>query len=461
MIWILPSDAAKDRFPNNNAAHFTIPIDSGQQLSGQWEVAIVQLSHSNCLYTFNGETIDIGEPRTKAYQCDTGCRVYIPRWRTKDRPSTVKYIVDFLNKACKKILSLTPIAEDYIHLKRKVESGWIVCLSPKLRFEWGCIGNAFTSHDSYDTDYHARNETFKYNKTDYYVDLVPINDKTLVKTVELKAKNSDIMIDTLVKKFNSLLYVEGKRVAEMKAEATGHIIINKLEEDDLVIVCSKAFHTFLSHRTAAVHTKYDMRYIAHNYKGHFSEEWSVAIYRKNTNPVGGHSFQSKTLMPRSIKSIDEAVRYLNESISDPRIHFKARDTIVSLTVAGRKMVVQMDNTLRDILGFDQNRFVSGRTVKATAALSLTRRINYFQIYSNIGHNLRVGDTEAPLLSILPFNPKECRELSQRDFKTLHYIDVRSNYIPQVEISIVDDAGQLVPFHKDAVTTVTLRFQLKV
>ena len=60
---ILPSDSAKDRFPNNNAAQFSIPIDGAQHLEGQWEVAVAQLSFSNCIYTFDNETITIGESR--------------------------------------------------------------------------------------------------------------------------------------------------------------------------------------------------------------------------------------------------------------------------------------------------------------------------------------------------------------------------------------------------------------
>ena len=47
--FILPSDAAKDRFPSNKAAQFSIPIDDAQQLNGQSEVAVAQLRYSNCL----------------------------------------------------------------------------------------------------------------------------------------------------------------------------------------------------------------------------------------------------------------------------------------------------------------------------------------------------------------------------------------------------------------------------
>ena len=63
---ILPSDAAKDRFPNNKAAEFSIPIDDTQQLTGQWEVVVAQLTYSSSLYTFDHETITIGESGKKA-----------------------------------------------------------------------------------------------------------------------------------------------------------------------------------------------------------------------------------------------------------------------------------------------------------------------------------------------------------------------------------------------------------
>ena len=121
----------------------------------------------------------------------------------------------------------------------------------------------------------------------------------------------------------------------------------------------------------------------------------------------------------------------------------------------------MDDTLKDILGFDQNTFECGIDVAATAKVSLSRRINYFQIYSNINVNVRVGDVEAPLLTMIPYNPKDCSILSERVFKELRYVDLKSNYIPQIDISIYDDAGALIPFHKDAITSLTLHFRRKL
>ena len=43
---------------------------------------------------------------------------------------------------------------------------------------------------------------------------------------------------------------------------------------------------------------------------------------------------------------------------------------------------------------------------------------------------------------------------------VHYTKLKSNYIPQIDIAIYDDAGALIPFHKDAVTSITLHFRMK-
>ena len=73
---------------------------------------------------------------------------------------------------------------------------------------------------------------------------------------------------------------------------------------------------------------------------------------------------------------------------------------------------------------------------------------------------RVGDVEAPLLAMIPYQPKSCSILSEHTFKKVHYTKLKSNYIPQIDIAIYDDAGALIPFHKDAVTSITLHFRMK-
>ena len=89
---------------------------------------------------------------------------------------------------------------------------------------------------------------------------------------------------------------------------------------------------------------------------------------------------------------------------------------------------------------------------------MTRRINFFYIYSNIGEIIRIGDTEAPLLAVLPFNPKSCQLMTEINFKNPMYVNVNSDRINQTDIGIIDYIRQLIPFRQDAMTDLQLHFR---
>jgi len=459
---ILLSNAATKRFTSNRAALFSTPIDHAQQLNGNWEVGVTQLVYSNCVYTFDHEVMTINMRRTAAYQCEKGCRVYIPQWPKKDLLSCKKFIYDFLNKACKHIVQFTPHNDDYNYVHHVVEKDWIVGLSPSLRNDLGYLASALTSYDNFNVNYHiSGHKQLIYREEAYYVDLIPRNEKTLVKKIVIKPRKTNMTPETLLKKFNYLLRVDGKQVATLTyIKSSNHIAISKLNDDDLVLVCSKDFHQFLRHRSAAVHGKSDMQHLPCERSNQFDTEWAVSLYRKCVEPFGGFLHETRVLMPRIITSVKLVVDYLNEVINEQHISFSEKEGTLSLTISGKGIELIMDKTLMDILGFDQNIFKSGTVTKASADMSLSRRINYFQIYSNIGEDVRVGDVEAPLLAMIPYQPKSCSILSEHTFKKVHYTKLKSNYIPQIDIAIYDDAGALIPFHKDAVTSITLHFRMK-
>ena len=56
---ILPSNTSPETFPANNASAFSTLIENPYLLQGNWEVALVNLTHSNCIYTFNDENIKV------------------------------------------------------------------------------------------------------------------------------------------------------------------------------------------------------------------------------------------------------------------------------------------------------------------------------------------------------------------------------------------------------------------
>ena len=115
-----------------------------------------------------------------------------------------------------------------------------------------------------------------------------------------------------------------KKWQKIECHDTGHLVIDKFKNDDLVLVCSEGFHKFLNHRSAALHGHYNMRYMTYNDRNQFSEEWSVSLYRKNIKPLGTFSFKTKVLENRIMKSEKDAVNYLNEVVDDSRIKFKLK-----------------------------------------------------------------------------------------------------------------------------------------
>ena len=120
--------------------------------------------------------------------------------------------------------------------------------------------------------------------------------------------------------------------------------------------------------------------------------------------------------------------------------------------------LRLSNDVRDILAFDQNVFAHKGEYIASGVISLTRRINYMYIYSNIGELVRIGDTEAPLLAVLVYNPKLCQMMSEVVFKNPTYVRVKQHVVNLIEIGIYDETGQVVPFHRDAITSIQLHFR---
>ena len=195
---ILLSNAATNRFASNRAAIFSTPIDNIQQLNGEWEVGVTQLVHSNCVYTFDHEVKTVNMRLTAAYQCEKGCRVYIPQWPKKDLLSCQKFVYDFLNKACKHIVQFTPHNGDHNYVHHVVDKDWIVALSSSLRNDLGYLASTLTSYDNYDVNYHpSAHKQLTYREEANYVDLIPKNEKTLVKKIVIKLRKTNMTRETL------------------------------------------------------------------------------------------------------------------------------------------------------------------------------------------------------------------------------------------------------------------------
>jgi hypothetical protein len=133
---------------------------------------------------------------------------------------------------------------------------------------------------------------------------------------------------------------------------------------------------------------------------------------------------------------------------------------VSLTINEPTVQVTLDDDFRDILGFKENTYQGKGTFSADKEFSLTRCINYFLIYSNVCDLTRIGETQSPLLAVIPFIPRMCKVITDKRFRSPMYIPVAPSSISQIDIAIYDDAGKEVSFHSEAKSIATLHFKQK-
>ena len=79
-----------------------------------------------------------------------------------------------------------------------------------------------------------------------------------------------------------------------------------------------------------------------------------------------------------------------------------------------------------------------------------------QIMDNI---VRVGDVQAPLLRYFPFTSSSSSSQKSKTFIKRLFVGLNQSEIEQIEVSIRDSAGDLVPFSDSTATTqLTLQFR---
>ena len=94
---ILPSNTSPDTFPQNHASSYSTPVNHSNIMEGDWEVAILSVSHSNCVNTFNDDAMTVTDTSGDLSRIRSPLRVniYPP---SKTYTSTPTYIEDFMKQ---------------------------------------------------------------------------------------------------------------------------------------------------------------------------------------------------------------------------------------------------------------------------------------------------------------------------------------------------------------------------
>lgn len=195
-------------------------------------------------------------------------------------------------------------------------------------------------------------------------------------------------------------------------------------------------------------------------------KWEVAVIDASF-PTCVHTFNNDkmsildkaiTLPPISFVDEAKAINFVNEKIDNNIVSFSCTPSKqVVLNLKESKIV--FDDNLRDIFGFDKNEYIGPCTVISSRTFSLKRCIQFLYIYSNISEHIRIGNTESPLLVVIPFTNINCHStLEEKSFRPPMYIPVSKNRLSQIDIALYDGAGQRIPFVADGITTLKLHFR---
>ena len=462
---ILPSNGASDTFPNNHASSFSIPIEPPYILNEKWEVALMNVTHSNCINTFAGEAITITE-KFKDYSVLKN--VAKPTKVILSTPKSDKYFDVLLEVMSEIKLKTANMLEFSLLIDRKTgihNISWTTH-STKFFFVFNQdLMNLFQLDADTFTDYDGismKNIVEKTNMEKIDSELSFIISPTSYDRQEfvIKKRNEDASISTLIDRFNKAMLINGRQIATLTVLPSNSVMFQKHEDDNILVILGQEFHEAMRHRQAGLFRTNSQFFLPFDISFGFMRFYNVYLYEIYPTPFNLSLTKTITLSRQQFLMTSTAIKHINDCLSkDDYIQFKlGKDDTVKMMITKDNISITLDNDLRDILGFDRNTYEGRKEFVSSAPISLTRRIQYFYIYSDVCDMVRVGDTKAPLLSILPFNAKECRLLTEKRFTLPMYVPVKKTYISNITVEIYDDAGKLIPFHYDSITSIRLHFR---
>jgi hypothetical protein len=459
---VLPSNVSPNYFPNNNASEYSTPIDDPHILSGEWEVGMLDLTYSTCINTFYNDKITTTEriPVTDYMKKVKGpLKIFIPVPTRTDVVVARSELVRNINDTMKNLLELTLNHDTEQCSWKLLSTDYYFILSPGLTTLFQFRSDVLSSMDNSKASPLKKGfSDLPTEQNDTFILIIPIKTQArnlIVKSYTLKKENEKITPSDLLKRFKSISRV---RVSFLKNDK--QVMMEKLYSDTEMIVLNEALRKALSFHHAGMFKSGKQHYADVDFSN-MKPSWSVTSIQLPTIGIYEKEIShEQTIAPCSFTSESAAVQYFNTFFTNDRIKFSCSKTnYVTLDIKDENLTVTFDDNLRDIFGFYNNSYSGKYAHVARNKFSLFRCIQFLYIYSNIGENVRIGDTEAPLLGIVPFSKTDNHSiLMEKIFKSPMYIKVSRDRISQIDIGVYDGAGHLVPFTYDAITTLRLHFR---
>lgn len=459
---VLPSNVAPDTFPNNNASKYSTPNPNPYSMKGKWEVALMNVTYSSSVHTFHDDVMHVERKLS-----------LLERLQKIGKPVEVSFslnpkndeLVKEINTKLKGICEITfQSKQQYAHWK-VLDKGLCIALSQDLKSRFNLWQDVFTSYDSVPTNYYPLKVYDTWRHTKYYIIIAPITNNKAITSITLKAKNETIDKATFLSRCDKDPRLKSiMRFYFSTSDNERHLVAEKFNMDGKIVIFEDKFSDMLGFRQNGLFGTGEARFRGHSFTKFFKWEWTIHIVQLNELvKETDKTIIPIQLPPRSFSQQSDAVPFLNnalrQSLKDFTITFSLeKKKILKLTLTDSTTSITFSDALRDIFAFDQNCYDKPGSYLASDIFSLTRRIHYLYIYSNVGAYVRIGNTEAPLLAVIPFDSDARRNLlREKKFKNPMYVPVIAEHISQIDIAIYDGAGELVPFTADAVTSLRLHF----
>ena len=444
---VLPSNTSPKVFPNNNAAVFSTPIINSYTLEGNWEVALTNFTHSNCINTFNNEVIT-WKKKTLSGSIQ---KFQLPLPTTIQEDDVIMFYINFINEKCKGILNVTSKMKRRKRLItwKVLSSNHVILLSECLRTMFKLSSNVITQQDLFPTNTEGILDINITEKS--FVCIIPII-KPLKKFIIKKSKEN-ISVAVLLQRL-SLSFGE-KKLTNINFDVNKNPKEINFISKDMFFIMSKEMQNVLQLRQSGF-SNATLQINNFDMKATYLDELSISIYENGCQLLNDVLEENIVLQPKMFRKVEQLIFFLNEKFKDKDVLFSTKDEVVTVKV-GESISLELDDVVKDVLGLPSNMLKSG-THEGDDKVSLTRHIDYFYIYSNITEYVRIGDTAAPLLAVVPFNQKSCKLLTEIKFKIPMYVKVNRKLISQIDIGIYDGNGKQIPFHRDAVSILHLHFR---
>ena len=456
---VLPSNAGLQTFPNNNASSYSTPLQKPYNLKGNWEVGLRNVTYSGCVNTFHEDVIKVGRKYSTPEMCKTVEKPLVFQFSpTKTTPDLMKEI----NTSLKGLIELKLDKKEKHCSWKMLDKNFCVGISEDLKKRFYLWSDVITTYDFTLSNYTpfsgtALTKVSDSDKEKLFLVLLPLKYKHTKWIV--KAANENITIETLVQRFNAR--VEG---LELKYhEKKKKFVVYKACRSNDWIHCYETIHLLSPGLLLALGLRKgglfqgdrDSKYMGHDFTRHFKEEWFVAEYVMNeASDVNGYVDTVISLKSQAFADHESAVHYLNTLHES--IEFKINDETHFLTLNIKEKVrIHFSDILMDCLAFDKSDYIGPGKFTATGEFSLTRRIKYLYIYTNLIDFVRIGDTEAPLLGIVPFMGDNCKILKEKTFEDPMFVPLRSNFVTQIDVTLRDGAGEIIPFLSSASTSLCI------